>query len=57
MNIPGYLGEVDNVGVAQHCQVSIDGVEQIVSRDISAGCIHCSLNILKKSLGNVEMRE
>lgn len=56
MNISGSFGEIDKVSGPEPCESSVDGIEEIVNRDIVRGLYPLSFEHSPKSLCNVEMR-
>lgn len=56
MNISGSLGEIDKMGRPQPCESSVDGIEEIVNRDIVRGLYPLPFEHSPENLRNVEMR-
>lgn len=56
MDISGSFGEIDKVGRTQPCESSVDGIEEIVNRDIVRGLYPLPFEHSPESLSNIEMR-
>lgn len=55
MDISGSLGEIDKVCRTQLCESSVDGIEEIVNRDIVRGLYPLPFEHSPESLRNIEM--